>query len=76
MTMNAQNKKTALTTELLDKDTIEENTDALEIMNFYFQVSSIIERTHIAMGKKVSYKLSATSTTSEKLNTNAFSSTH
>ena len=69
-------KKEIITTKLLSKETIEKNKTALEIVDFYTKVSDIIERTHIAMGKKASFRVTSSSTINEKLKTNVFSSTH
>ena len=69
-------KKESLTSTLLSKDVIEKNVTALDIVNLHGKVSDIIERTHIAMGKKSSYKIASSSTKNQKLNTNAYASTH
>jgi hypothetical protein len=66
----------SLTTTLLTKDVIEKNATALEIVNLHGKVSDIIERTHIAMGRKSSYKIAISSTKDQKLNTNACATTH
>ena len=61
--------KENITAKLLSKEVVEQNKTALEMMNFYTKVSDIIERTHIAMGKKNSYKIAISSTKNQKLNT-------
>ena len=68
--------KETLTSKLLSKDAIEQNRVALDMVNFHKKISDIIERTHIAMGKKSSYKIASSSTKNQKLNTNAYASTH
>lgn len=69
-------KKESLTSTLLSKDVIEKNVTALDIVNLHGKVSDIIERTHIAMGRKSSYKIAISSTKDQKLNTNACATTH
>ena len=69
-------KKEILTTKLLKKEIIEKNQSAIQIVSDYSKVADIIERTHLAMGKKVTFKVSSSSTLNEKLNTNVFASTH
>jgi hypothetical protein len=69
-------KKENLTTTLLAKDVIEKNKTALDIVNLHGKVSDIIERTHIAMGRKSSYKIAISSTKDQKLNTKACATTH
>lgn len=73
-TMNVENK--SITTILLSKDVSERNAKALDIVNLHKKVSNIIERTHIAMGRKSSYKIAISSTKDQKLNTNACANTH
>ena len=73
MTMN---KKEILTTTLLNKDVVEKNQVAIEIVTYYSKTADIIERTRFAMGGKASFKVSASSTINEKLNTNVFAATH
>ncbi len=68
-------KKEIMTTKFLSKEIVDKNKVALDIMNFYTKVSDIIERTHIAMGKKSSYKVASSSTKNQKLNTNVCAST-
>lgn len=68
--------KENITPKLLSKDIVERNKAALDIVNFYAKVSDIIERTHIAMGKKSSFKIASSSTKNQKLNTNAYASTN
>jgi hypothetical protein len=53
-----------------------DNTQLSEILDYYSKVSDIVERTYAAMGKKSSFRIVSSSTTSEKLYTNVFSSTH
>ncbi|MBI2271439.1 MAG: hypothetical protein HYU69_13935 [Bacteroidetes bacterium] len=69
-------KKENITTQLLSKEVVEQNKVALEMVDFYAKVSDIIERTHVAMGKKSSYRVVGSSTKNQKLNTNAYASTH
>lgn len=69
-------KKENLTATLLSKEVIEKNASALDIVNLHGKVSDIIERTHIAMGRKSSYKIAISSTKDQKLNTNACATTH
>ena len=69
-------KKENLTATLLSKEVIEKNVTALDIVNLHRKVSDIIERTHIAMGRKSSYKIAISSTKDQKLNTNACATTH
>lgn len=68
--------KENITTKLLSKEVVEQNEVALDMVNFYTKVSDIIERTHIAMGKKSSFKIASSSTKNQKLNTNAYAPTH
>lgn len=68
--------KLDITSELLNKDVVELNKTALEMINFYSKVSNIIERTHVAMGKKKSYKIAISSTSNQKLNTNVCATTN
>ena len=70
------NKKDFLTKTLISKDAVEKNQVAIEIVTGYSKVADIIERTHLAMGKKTSFKVSTSSTTNGKLNSNAFATTH
>lgn len=69
-------EKKSLTTTLLSKDVIEKNVTALDIVNLHGKVSDIIERTHIAMGRKSAYKIAISSTKDQKLNTNACATTY
>ena len=68
--------KENITTKLLSKEVVEQNKTALEMVNFYTKVSDIIERTHIAMGKKNSYKIAISSTKNQKLNTHVCATTN
>lgn len=68
-------KKNINITTLLPKEVIAKNDKAVELVEYYTKVSGIIERTHIAMGKKTTFKLTNSSTNSEKLNANVFAST-
>ena len=70
------NKKGILTTTLLNKDVVEKNQVAIEIVTRYSKAADIIERTRYAMGKKASFKVSNSSTINEKLNTNVFATTY
>jgi hypothetical protein len=63
-------------TRLLSEEVTEQNKLALEIVNYYTKVSDIVERTHVAMGRKNSYRVDIATTKNQKLNTNAYSSTH
>lgn len=49
--------KENLTSKLLPKEVVEQSQTAIEMVNYYAKVSDIIERTHIAMGKKSALKL-------------------
>lgn len=69
-------KKDSITIQLLSKEVVEQNKVALDIVGFYSKVSDIIERTHVAMGKKKSYKLTNSTTKNQKLHTNAYASTY
>ena len=69
-------KKEIITTKLLSKEIVEQNKVALDIVDFYTKVSDIIERTHIAMGRKTCYRVASSSTQNQKLNTNVFASTN
>ena len=71
-----KSKKVNITTKLLSKEILEQNKVALDIVDFYTKVSDIIERTHIAMGRKTSYRVASSSTKNQKLNTNVCASTH
>lgn len=68
--------KESLTSKILPKEIVDKNQTALELVRYYTKVSDIIERTHIAMGKKSTYKIESSSTTNQKLNTNSYGSTH
>ena len=69
-------KKEIITTKLLSKEVIEQNKAAIDIVDFYAKVSDIIERTHVAMGKKSSYRIASSSTKNQKINTNTYASTY
>jgi hypothetical protein len=60
----------------LSEEVTEQNKLAIEIVNYYTKVSDIVERTHVAMGRKNSYRVDIATTKNQKLNTNAYSSTH
>jgi hypothetical protein len=68
-------QKAILSQMILAKEAVAENKTTLEIMDYYTKVSQIIERTHIAMGKKKIFKTSIASTSNEPLNTDAYTST-
>jgi hypothetical protein len=68
--------KKNLTSLLLPKEIVEHNLTTIEMVNQYEKVSDLIERTHIAMGKKGTFKIESASTKNQKLNTNAYGSTH
>lgn len=81
VTLQSINRKTMtkqenITTKLLPKEVVDQNEAALDMVNFYARISDIIERTHIAMGEKGSYKIANSSTKNQKLNTNVYASTH
>ena len=65
-----------LAATLLNKDVIEKNQVAIEVVTGYSKVADIIRRTHFAMGEKASFKVSTSSTINERLNTNVFATTH
>ncbi len=69
-------EKEILTTKLLKKEIIDKNKSAIQIVTDYSKVADIIERTHLAMGKKATFKVTTSSTVNEKLNLNVFASTH
>jgi hypothetical protein len=68
--------KESLTSKILPKDVIDQSQTALNLVRYFSKVSDIIERTHIAMGKKSVYKIESSSTRNQKLNTNSYGSTH
>jgi len=68
--------KENLTSKILPKEIVEQSQTAIEMVKYYAKVSDIIERTHIAMGKKSAYKIESSSTTNQKLNTNNYGSTN
>lgn len=68
--------KEALMKSLLGKDISDKNHDIIESVSYYAKVHNMIERTHVAMGKKATYKVSTSSTKNEKLKTNVFAATH
>jgi len=68
--------KESLTSKILPKDVIVQSQTALNLVRYFSKVSDIIERTHIAMGKKSVYKIESSSTRNQKLNTNSYGSTH
>lgn len=68
--------KESLTTKILPKEIVDKSQTAMDLVRFYSKVSDIIERTHIAMGKKSAYKIGSSSTTNQKLNTSSYGSTH
>ena len=68
--------KENLTSKILPKEIVDQSQTAIEMVKYYAKVSDIIERTHIAMGKKSAFKIESSSTTNQKLNTNAYGSTH
>ncbi|MDP2424165.1 MAG: hypothetical protein U1C46_06200 [Bacteroidales bacterium] len=68
--------KESLTSKILPKEIVDKSQTALDLVRYYSKVSDIIERTHIAMGKKSAYKIESSSTTNQKLNTNSYGSTH
>ena len=69
-------KKDNLTGMILNKDVVEKNQVAIEIVTYYSKAVDVIERTRYAMGKKVPFKVSTSSTINQKLNTNVFAATH
>jgi len=68
--------KESLTSKILPKDVMDKSQTALNLVRYFSQVSDIIERTHIAMGKKSVFKIESSSTKNQKLNTNSYGSTH
>ncbi len=68
--------KENITTKLIPADAIESNKEAFEVLEYYSKVSDIIERTHVAMGKRNSFKIVNASTKNQKLCTNVYASTH
>ena len=68
--------KESLTSKILQKEIVDKSQTALDLVSYYSKVSNIIERTHIAMGKKSSFKIASCSTQNQKLNTNVYSSTN
>jgi hypothetical protein len=71
-----KSKNENITTKILAKEVVDKNKVALDILDFYSRVTDIIERTHVAMGKKSTYKISSSSTKNQKLNTTAYASTY
>jgi hypothetical protein len=65
-----------LTSQILPKEIVEQSQSAIEMVKYYAKVSDIIERTHIAMGKKSAFKIESSSTINQRLNTNLYGSTH
>lgn len=68
--------KENLTSKILPKEIVDQSQTAIDMVKHYAKVSDLIERTHIAMGKKSAFKIESSSTTNQKLNTNAYGSTH
>ncbi|MCM0042712.1 MAG: hypothetical protein NBV61_08115 [Algoriphagus sp.] len=68
--------KENLTSQILPKEIVDQSQSAIEMVKYYAKVSDIIERTHIAMGKKSAFKIESSSTKNLKLNTNSYGSTH
>jgi hypothetical protein len=68
--------KNSITTSLLSAEIVKDNQIAMDLVNSYSKVSEIITRTHIAMGKKSTFKLTNSSTNNPKLNVNIFAKTH
>ena len=68
--------KENLTSKILPKEVVDQSQTAIEMVNYYAKVSDIIERTHVAMGRKIAFKIESSSTTNQKLNTNSYGSTH
>lgn len=65
-----------LITQILHKDIIDKNRCAIQMVTDYAKVAGIIERTHTAMGKKATFKVSTSSTFNPKLNIDVFASAH
>ncbi|OGU56445.1 MAG: hypothetical protein A2X64_03270 [Ignavibacteria bacterium GWF2_33_9] len=65
-----------LSTKILSKEILNNNKKAFDIVEYYSNVSSIIERTKIALGKKRNYRLSSSSTNTEKIDNKLYASTH
>jgi hypothetical protein len=74
MTMTTTNEN--IITRLISEEVAEQNKLALDMVNYYTKVSDIVERTHVAMGRKNSYRVEIATTKNQKLNTNAYASTH
>jgi hypothetical protein len=68
--------KEVLTTKILSIEILDQNEKALDMISNYSKVYDIIERTYIAMGKKSTFRIESSSTKNQKLNTNAYASTH
>jgi Na+/phosphate symporter len=66
----------SLTSKILPKEIVDQSQTAIKMVKYYAKVSDIIERTHLAMGKKSTFKIESSSTTNQKLNTNTYGSTH
>ena len=61
---------------IASKEDVDANARVLEIYDTYDKVSGILERTHIAMGKKRKFVMSSSSSGSEKIVAHASPSTH
>lgn len=62
--------------KILPKEVVDQSQTTLNLVRYYSKVSGIIERTHIAMGKKSAYKIEYSSTSNQKLKTYSYGSTH
>ncbi|GAB6394413.1 MAG: hypothetical protein MdMp024_0725 [Bacteroidales bacterium] len=68
--------KETLSTALLNKEVWGADKTIERSMSYYAKTMDIIERTHIAMGRKTTYEYSTSSTLNGKFNTNTFASTY
>jgi hypothetical protein len=66
----------SLTSKIIPIEIVKQNQATIDLVRYYSKVSNIIERTHIAMGKKSAYKIESSSTINQKLNTISYGSTH
>lgn len=65
------------TAKVLPKEIVDSNQMVIDVVHYYSKVSDIIERTHIAMGKKKIFTIQTASTTAkQKLNTDLYGPTN
>lgn len=69
-------KLNSLVGKVVSKEVLDQNISAFEYLDKYKKAVSIFERTEAALGKKVVYKSTSTSTINGKLNLNAIGTTH